>query len=396
MDINYDGAGNPLGWTNGRSLSWQNGRQLAYVGNPNAEIYYQYNDNGERTSKTVNGTTTNYYLNGSQITRQDDGSNLLDYFYDERGNLVGFEYAGGTGDDGTYYYTRNSQGDIIGILDSTGTKVVTYTYDSWGKALTQTGTKASTIGNINPFRYRGYYYDTETKFYYLNSRYYDPEVCRFLNADGILGANGDMTAYNMYAYCSNNSVNLSDPSGLTPIPVEETGEWLYNMETCGGAFSYTGNDQRILDYMRSIGLTTTATSQANTDAEVSQAEYNRFLANGGDKFDSLDRAWREISAMPADESYNQSYPFIDTIKQATNYMATDEKGFGRVVRKTFINGSAGAIGGASGGLAIGLIFGPETLGMSIPAAVGVGAVSVGVCTAVYTLITDTYAVLGGK
>jgi len=103
---------------------------------------------------------------------------------------------------------------IYNLSDVDVIKVVTYTYDSWGKALTQTGTKASTIGNINPFRYRGYYLDTETNLYYLNSRYYDADVCRFLNADGLLGVNADMSKYNMYAYCSNNPVNMSNPSGM--------------------------------------------------------------------------------------------------------------------------------------------------------------------------------------
>lgn len=91
--------------------------------------------------------------------------------------------------------------------------MVSYTYDAWGKVLSVTGTLASTIGTINPFRYRGYYYDRETGFYYLNSRYYDPEVGRFINADAVLGANGGIVGYNLFAYCNNNPVNYSDPSG---------------------------------------------------------------------------------------------------------------------------------------------------------------------------------------
>ncbi len=115
-----------------------------------------------------------------------------------------------------YYYVYNLQGDVVGLVDKTGATMVTYKYDVWGKPESTTGPMATTLGVANPFRYRGYYYDTESGFYYLQSRYYDPEVGRFLNADGILGANQDILSYNLYAYCSNNPVNLSDPTGMCP------------------------------------------------------------------------------------------------------------------------------------------------------------------------------------
>ena len=91
--------------------------------------------------------------------------------------------------------------------------VVSYEYDAWGKVYSVTGSLADTLGTINPIRYRSYYYDNETGFYYLNSRYYDPEVKRFINADGVIGANQDLTSYNLYAYCGNNPVIRKDSSG---------------------------------------------------------------------------------------------------------------------------------------------------------------------------------------
>ena len=102
--------------------------------------------------------------------------------------------------------------DIL-IADEYGSIVVNYTYDAWGNILSITGSLASTIGNINPIRYRSYYYDTETGFYYLQTRYYDPAIRRFINADGYVNANGDILGFNMYAYCGNNPVMYVDYTG---------------------------------------------------------------------------------------------------------------------------------------------------------------------------------------
>ena len=174
---------------------------------------YTYDDSGIRTSKTVNGTKTQYYLNGSTILTQITGDNRFDFFYDENGLLLGFSYNGAK-----YYYIRNLQSDIIGILDNSGNQVVSYTYDSWGKLLSIEGSAKDTIGVQNPFRYRGYYYDTETGFYYLNSRYYDPAVGRWLSPEPNVYTNGfdngaGLTGYNVYSYCANNPISFSDSKG---------------------------------------------------------------------------------------------------------------------------------------------------------------------------------------
>ena len=112
-----------------------------------------------------------------------------------------------------YYYLKNIQGDIIGILDGSGASVVEYSYDSWGKVIEISGDQE--LGKLNPFRYRGYYYDEETGFYYVGSRYYDPEVCRFINADtvDILGVQDNLNDKNLYAYCDNNPVMRVDTTG---------------------------------------------------------------------------------------------------------------------------------------------------------------------------------------
>ena len=115
-----------------------------------------------------------------------------------------------------YYYMRNGQNDIVGLMDSSGAVVVSYSYDAWGKLLSVSGTLATTLGANNPFRYRGYYYDTETGLYYLQTRYYDATVCRFISADVYMSTGQGIVGNNTYAYCLNNPVMMSDDSGLWP------------------------------------------------------------------------------------------------------------------------------------------------------------------------------------
>ena len=184
---------------------------------------YTYNADGIRTSKTVNGVEHIYHLSGTRILDEEwvSGStrNLLIYIYDASGQPIGINYlkcVGNTVTKEAYLLGTNIQGDITCIYDTAGNRVVTYTYDAWGKILSVTGTAANTIGRYNPFRYRGYYYDNETGFYYLNSRYYDPNVGRFLNADGYINANGDLIGFNMFAYCINNPVMYHDVFGDKP------------------------------------------------------------------------------------------------------------------------------------------------------------------------------------
>lgn len=150
---------------------------------------------------------------GTTILREDrQGDSPIWYLYDGADDIIGFEYQ-----DQTYYYLKNLQGDVLQILDGSGNTIVEYMYDSWGKVVSVTGTQAETIGQRNPFRYGSYYYDIETGLYYLNSRYYDPEVGRFINADDISmtvatpeNPNWDK---NLYAYSDNNPVNRNDNEG---------------------------------------------------------------------------------------------------------------------------------------------------------------------------------------
>ncbi len=217
----YDAMGNPTTYKGSASnapanMTWTQGRKLA-SGTLNGNAFaYQYDMNGMRYKKTVNGNVTEYYLDGSTIIAEnriiDNTNNLIYYIYDSMG-LSGMVYNGQN-----YYYVKNTLGDIIGIRNSSGTTVATYTYDAWGNILSMSGSMA----DINPFRYRGYYYDTESGFYYLQTRYYDPTIRQFINADNyelLPTLSQTIGQLNLYAYANNNPIMYTDETGESFIVV---------------------------------------------------------------------------------------------------------------------------------------------------------------------------------
>ena len=214
-NLTYDQIGNPIKVGKNIDMTWINGRELESYSDSDKSlnVSYEYNADGYRISKTVNGIKTKYHLEGSNIIYEETGNDLIYYLYDYTG-IIGLVYNGEK-----FYYVKNLQGDIIGILNGASEQIVTYEYDIWGKIIgikDKNGnliTDSENIGYINPFRYRGYYYDQETELYYLNSRYYNPEWKRFINPDTIICANSDLVSLNLYTYVSNNPVMFSDPSG---------------------------------------------------------------------------------------------------------------------------------------------------------------------------------------
>ena len=164
--ISYDAIGNPTSdgtW----SYIWEKGRQLQQISKVGEVVRFMYNEDGLRVQKVAVTTgTTNYTLHGKNIVHMTQGSNSLHFFYDAQDKPAVVLFNGTA-----YAYLYNLQGDVIGLIDSIGNKVVSYTYDAWGKMLSKTGTLASTLGTIQPFRYRGYVFDEETGLYYLQSRY---------------------------------------------------------------------------------------------------------------------------------------------------------------------------------------------------------------------------------
>ena len=208
--IRYDAIGNPLNdgtWT----YTWQNGRQLQKMQKSGVTAEFVYNADGLRVQKTVNGVATKYTLHGKNIVHMTSGTDELHFFYDAQNKPAVVIFNGIA-----YAYLYDLQGDVIGLVDNNGTQMVSYTYDAWGKMLSKTGTLASTLGTIQPFRYRGYALDEETELYYNQSRFYNPSIARFITADttGVLTASlKSLTEKNLFAYCDNNPVMRKDIDG---------------------------------------------------------------------------------------------------------------------------------------------------------------------------------------
>jgi RHS repeat-associated protein len=211
LTMTYDEIGN-IKTYNGNTFNWDKGRQLSSITSAGPTISYTYNDSGIRTSKTVGSTTTSYHLNGDKVTYEKTGNVYSYYTYDSNGQLISINYNGNE-----YTYIRNGQNDIIGLVDSAGTIVVNYTYSTYGEIVSTTGSLASTLGIANPYRYRGYRFDMETGYYYLQSRYYDPQIGRFINADSASDNNSVFIGQNLYAYCANNPIIYSDANGESVV-----------------------------------------------------------------------------------------------------------------------------------------------------------------------------------
>ena len=235
--ITYDASGNPTSYF-GRTMTWTNGRQLktstTHALGSVLKSTYTYDADGIRKTKTVpinrRGLTCTYTFvtQNGKVVRQSWRTESIDFFYDESGRPFAMTYQRADDAPQTYYYVLNLQGDVVKLIDENGAEAASYEYDAWGNVLSQSGSMAST----NPLRYRGYYYDSETGFYYLQSRYYDPTNHRFINADVYASTGQGFVGTNMFAYCCNNPVNREDLTGQF---------WSEVWEFLKTAFTETGN-----------------------------------------------------------------------------------------------------------------------------------------------------------
>ena len=159
---------------------------------------YQYDTFGRLTTSDKWGSRS--------VVMENISNNTLDFFYDSNGNAYALKY------NGILYYITNLQGDVMSIVDGQGAVVASYNYDPYGNLISDEPAE-NTVGHLNPLRYRAYYYDSESELYYLQSRYYDPELGRFINADAFASTGQGVLGNNMFAYCNNNVVNLADSGG---------------------------------------------------------------------------------------------------------------------------------------------------------------------------------------
>ena len=213
--ISYDEIGNPTS-IGGRHYTWEHGRRLASLSENGTTWTYTYNTDGMRIGRTNGTDSYTYYYNGDLLRYMSIGDTSLYFVHDPSGQPVEVTVR----ENGTasfYYYLVNAMGDVNAIVDKDGNVVVEYVYDAWGNILSTSGSMADTLGQINPFRYRGYVYDSETDLYYLQSRYYDPEMGRFINADALTSTGQGVLSNNMYAYCLNNPINRTDVFGSISI-----------------------------------------------------------------------------------------------------------------------------------------------------------------------------------
>ena len=210
--ITYDEIGNPLNdgtWT----YTWERGRQLKSMSNGSTTWNMTYDADGLRTSRIAGSNKYYYYYHDGLLTYMKYNSLVMRFTYDAQGRPVSMTYNGNT-----YYYALNLQGDVMALLDANGNEVVSYHYNAWGEIISTTASTTgmlNTLAKYNPLRYRGYVYDRETGLYYLQSRYYNPEICRFISPDDVslIGANDAVISYNLFAYCSNNPVTRADNNG---------------------------------------------------------------------------------------------------------------------------------------------------------------------------------------
>ena len=193
-------------------------------------IEYKYNSEGIRTYKKVGNDEYEYVLDGNLVLVEFINGNPIYYTYDANDQIISMNY-----NYNEYFYVFDLLGNVIGLMNESGQLVVTYTYDAWGnqRVVGSNGsenTSPTFIGNINPYRYRGYRYDAETGYYYLQARYYDPEIGRFISTDDASYLDDDASSgISLYAYAANNPVMFVDPNGNSFKSLwESVSEWFRN------------------------------------------------------------------------------------------------------------------------------------------------------------------------
>lgn len=217
--IEYDNMGNPLNY-NGTALSW-NGRRLKSYD----DLVFNYDKYGNRIQKYNSESLTNYYYDNSKLVYEINDNYIISYMY-LNDTIIGLNY-----NNKDYYYIKNAQEDVLAIVDTNGNVVVSYVYDPFGNVLEISGPLKDSLGYNNPIRFKSYYYDKESDLYFLQSRYYDSNIGRFISQDDTIYLQGtyllNNISKNLYAYCMNDPVNKIDETGHSARWVIATVKFLF-------------------------------------------------------------------------------------------------------------------------------------------------------------------------
>ncbi len=271
------------------NYTWEHGRQLASMttATGSATWSYTYDSNGLRTSRTGGNLTYQYIYEGDKLVMLKRGNTVMRFVYDAQGRPMMMDYNGTP-----YYYIRNAQGDVMALADANGVRVVRYTYDAWGNPLSAIGMKVDTVGKHNPLRYRGYVYDWETGLYYLQSRYYNPEIGRFINADAYASTSQGILGNNMFAYCQNNPIIFHDSEGTAIETVFDVlsliasaVEVAVNPTDIGAWIGLVGDTVDLIPFVTGVGETVRALRTASKIADGSDIVIDTYrnvkkVANG--------------------------------------------------------------------------------------------------------------------
>ena len=289
--LTYDANGNMVSYGD-TQFTWDYGKSLSSIKDNEKSYYYKYDENGIRTSKTVNGVTTKFNTLGGVVLAQSDSSGIMYFQYDSAGAPIGFVY-----NDVQYLYITNISGDVLGITDAQGNPIAAYTYDAWGKLLDITTAEEDneeqlSLANANPLRYRGYYYDNETGYYYLQSRYYNPEWGRFISADKFQFIDSlSHLSINAYVYCNNIPIDNSDPNGTKRVS-KETKEWMIS---------------RYKKAMNRVGYGFVYTNSESDNYHVSQDSNGIYSLTGEHRFNSGKKYYNSVFIYGSTSAWNNEY-----------------------------------------------------------------------------------------
>lgn len=277
--ITYDEIGNPTTYR-GKFMIWA-GRELVGFYNAQSATAYTYDASGIRTSKMFHDEQYDYYYVEGKLMSEGCSQYDLIYTYDSNGNLSGIKKFLVDGTQEKYGAVCNIFGDVVALYNSSGSLIAQYHYDTWGKLLSITNASGADISGTdgiwlqNSIRYRGYVYDNETGWYYLQSRYYDPDTCRFINADTLLTNNAianvnDFSGYNIFAYCCCNPLSYFDYMGMLTVSIGFDAGAVFGLGVSAGIFiSFDDHGNIAVQWDYSLPTSPNITSAGTIGASVS-------------------------------------------------------------------------------------------------------------------------------